>query len=368
MQCTLHTMNGNINTVEGGCIYTMKVQNEKDNDFIKSGFTASLRCSKMFKVAALYHFTTIDDCNELGDSLRKISSQLDILGGIIIANEGINGTISGLESNLDRFMSNLREDIRFSGIDVKYSFSANCPFYRMRIRIRPEIIRMGVPDANQCLQRGFDVEPQEWNSLISSKDVLLLDTRNDYEVDIGTFRGAVNPRTKQFTEFPEFIKTNMETLKDKKIAMFCTGGIRCEKASAFLRLQGFDNVYQLKGGIIKYLEVIPPEESTWEGECYIFDQRISLKHGLQVGEYLKCWGCRHTLTDEDTHHHDYLDGVHCPYCIHHQTEAIRAANAERNRQMSLAKLRNERHIGLKFEISKRHQLKNQIMTGNETAS
>mmetsp|Transcript_17389 Transcript_17389/g.17474 ORF Transcript_17389/g.17474 Transcript_17389/m.17474 type:complete len:319 (+) Transcript_17389:62-1018(+) len=300
----------------------------------------------MFKLAALYHFTKIDDCNRLKILLLSSCNEHEILGGLIVASEGINGTISGKSSNLDNFVQLLLSDEKFSGMSIKYSESDICPFYRLRIRISPEIITMGASMETLSCHQGQNVNPADWNRLISSPDVLLIDTRNDYEIELGSFQGAINPKTKSFRDFPNYIDTQL-TSKSTKIAMYCTGGIRCEKASAYLIKKGYDHVYQLQGGILKYLEMIPPESSLWNGECYVFDQRISVGHDLLVGQYTACRGCRHVLSVEDIQHSQYLEGVHCAYCVNELPLETMLANAERHKQIQLAEQRQAVHLGMK---------------------
>lgn len=238
-----------------------------------------------FTLAALYAFVRVDDPSELECSLRALLTKHVILGNLIVANEGINGTIAGKSEDIRITIAELEKDVRFAGsLEVKYSEAQCQPFYRLRLHIKPEIVTMGVQDIDPVVNRGQYVEPEDWNSLIQQEDVVLIDTRNDYEIGIGTFQNAVNPNTKTFKEFPEYISQNYDPQKDKKVAMFCTGGIRCEKASAYMREKGFEKVYHLKGGVLKYLETVKEENSLWKGECYVFDQRVSVKHNVQPGE------------------------------------------------------------------------------------
>jgi len=281
----------------------------------------------------------------MGELLRKICQRLSIQGGLIIAHEGINGTVCGHPEKADEFVSEISSIPTFSGIDIKYSVAENCPFHRMRIRIRPEIITMGIDGVNPVNINGVHIEAKDWNKLISSNEVTVVDTRNDYEINLGTFRGAMNPHTTKFSDFPNFVRENLWSKKSSKLALFCTGGIRCEKACSFLRREGFQEVYQLKGGILKYLEDIPAEDSLWSGECYVFDDRVGVRHGLETCDLVLCRGCRHVLTHEDRQHPEFLEGVYCPYCFKSLSEATIAANKERHLQIQLAALRAERHLG-----------------------
>jgi len=302
----------------------------------------------MFKVAALYHFLKIDHIDTFKNFLDSNCKKMEIFGALIIAHEGINGTISGSHQNIDSIISAIVEfDIRFCDMEIKYSENSQNPFYRMRLIVKDEIVKMGIKSLDPSRDRGEYVSPEKWNELISTDDTILIDTRNDYEFNIGTFQGAINPNTTVFSEFPIYSENNLSNFKDKKIAMFCTGGIRCEKATAFLKSQGFQHVYHLQGGILKYLEVVPPEQSLWNGECYVFDQRVSVKHGLQKGTYSQCHNCRHTLSEVDLQHEAYVYGIQCSYCSDEITEKRRRANAERQLQMSLASENHVRHLGYK---------------------
>lgn len=301
----------------------------------------------MLKVAALYHFVQIENCSDMKELLTTWCEDMEIEGGLIIASEGINGTVAGRPLNIDRFISMLSSLPNFSGLSVKYSETEKRPFYRMRIRISPEIITLGIPLETLSETKGHYVDPIDWNELISSPDVTLIDTRNDYEVMIGTFQGAINPKTAAFSEFPSFFEKTFPEDKSTKIAMFCTGGIRCEKASSFLISRGYENVYQLRGGILKYLEEIPSEQSLWNGECYVFDQRVSVGHNLVVGDLALCRACRHVLNAEDRSHVRFKEGVHCGHCFESLSEETIRANEERHKQMLLAEQQQKQHLGMK---------------------
>jgi UPF0176 protein len=298
-------------------------------------------------IAALYHFAPVADCTLWREALLRAGEELGIRGMLILAKEGINGTIAGTRQGIDEILRLIRSESNFAELVHKESFAEEMPFVRLRISIKNEIVTMREPQANPSEIVGTYVSPQEWNKIISDPEVVLIDTRNDYEYDIGTFRGAVNPNTKTFTEFPGYIK-NLNLDKSKKVAMFCTGGIRCEKASSFMRLIGFDNVYHLKGGILKYLEEIPPEESMWDGHCYVFDKRVSVGHKLEVGPYKCCFSCRHPLRPEDVASPDFMEGVQCGYCVSSKDEKAKQRCEERQRQVHLSDQRHEQHIGKRF--------------------
>jgi len=298
-------------------------------------------------VAALYHFAPLSDYKNLREPLQAMCDMLDLTGTILLAHEGINGTIAGTDQAIADILTFLRADPRLIGLEHKESRAAENPFYRMKVRLKKEIVTMGVDgiDPNEVV--GTYVEPDEWNDLISDPDVILIDTRNDYEVEIGTFKGAVNPDTQTFREFPKWVEDNRENLNKPKVAMFCTGGIRCEKASAFMKKNGFDDVYHLKGGILKYLETQPKDTSLWEGDCFVFDQRVAVGHHLTESDYDQCYACRYPITETEKSSPLYIKGVSCPRCHNRMSEDQRARFAERQKQIELAKQRGETHIGRK---------------------
>ncbi|PHR57694.1 MAG: hypothetical protein COA43_11815 [Robiginitomaculum sp.] len=300
-----------------------------------------------FCVAALYHFTTLKDYTALRPPLQDMCDLLEIKGTLLLAQEGINGTIAGTDKAIAELLIFLRADPRLLNLDHKESRAGTMPFYRMKVRLKKEIVTMGVEgvDPNEIV--GTYVDPQDWNALISDPNTILIDTRNDYEVEIGTFKGAVNPNTDTFREFPQWVADNKELLDKPKVAMFCTGGIRCEKASAFMKAKGYDEVYHLKGGILKYLETVEEEDSTWEGECFVFDQRVAVGHGLKQGQYDQCYACRYPITDKEKQSPLYIKGVSCPRCHNKMSDEQRARFAERQKQISLAKARGEDHMGRK---------------------
>ncbi|MCX2981910.1 rhodanese-related sulfurtransferase [Halieaceae bacterium IMCC14734] len=296
-------------------------------------------------VAALYKFVTLDDYEQLREPLLDVCLDAGVKGTLLLANEGINGTIAGSRAAIDIVLAYLKRDVRFTDIGHKESFDDHLPFYRMKVKLKREIVTLGVPGVDPNKRVGTYVQPDDWNHIISDPDVLVIDTRNDYEVGIGTFRGAVDPHTTSFREFPEYVRNNIEPGKQKKVAMFCTGGIRCEKASAFMLEEGFQEVYHLQGGILKYLEEVPQAESLWEGECFVFDNRVSVNHQLEKGEYDQCHGCRRPITQQDKMSELYQRGVCCPHCFAELSDDQKTRFAERQKQVDLAAERSETHIG-----------------------
>ena len=296
-------------------------------------------------VAALYKFVSLPDFRERREPLLDECLAAGTRGTLLLAEEGINGTIAGSRAAIDRVLDWLKSDPRLADLEHKESVDDHVPFYRMKVKLKREIVTMGVPGVDPNKHVGSYVEPEAWNALIEDPDVLLIDTRNDYEVAIGTFRGAVDPHSTSFRDFPEYVRTHLDPRRQKKVAMFCTGGIRCEKASAFMLGEGFEEVYHLKGGILKYLEAIPPEDSAWQGECFVFDNRVSVDHALQKGHYDQCHGCRRPITEEDKQSPLYMRGVCCPHCHDKLTEEQKLRFAERQKQVDLAAARSEQHIG-----------------------
>ncbi|BCL34332.1 rhodanese-related sulfurtransferase [Nostoc sp. MS1] len=290
-------------------------------------------------VATFYKFVSLPDFTEKQDPLLAYCVVQDIKGTILLAKEGINGTIAGSRPAVDAVLSYLRSDPRLQDLEHKESTAEDPPFERMKVRLKKEIVTLGLPEVDPNEQVGTYVTPQEWNDLISDPEVTVIDTRNDYEVHIGTFKGAQNPQTNSFRDFPEYVRQNLDPSKHKKVAMFCTGGIRCEKASSFMLSQGFAEVYHLKGGILKYLEEVQPDESLWEGECFVFDERITVGHGLEPGSHELCFCCGHPLTDEDKASAKYEAGISCPWCFDGLTEEKRLRQKEKWRQFQLNKLR-----------------------------
>ncbi len=306
-------------------------------------------------VAALYKFVDQPDFAEFKQPLFEICRDNGVLGTILLAQEGINGTIAGPELGLRAVLAWIRDHDRYSGIEVKESWASEPPFYRMKVRLKEEIVTLGAGSLEPASNAGTYVEPANWNALISDPDVLVVDTRNDYEIAIGTFDGALDPKTTSFRDLPNWVDDNLDPTKHRKVAMFCTGGIRCEKSTALLKAKGFGEVYHLKGGILKYLETVPEQESLWEGECFVFDQRVSVGHGLAEGSYDLCHACRMPLTAEDKLTSHYKKGVSCPHCYNKQTTAQRQRFEERQRQMELAGKRGEKHIAADVTTSKQEK-------------
>ena len=300
-------------------------------------------------VAALYKFAALPDYADARAPLAALCCANGIKGTLLLAAEGINGTIAGSDAAIGRALDHIRQLVGTAGLEVKFSRAATMPFHRMKVRLKREIVTMGEPDIDPRHGAGRYVAPVDWNALISEPGTILIDTRNDYEVAVGTFAGAIDPQIKTFREFPAWFRAERERLlaagTEPKVAMFCTGGIRCEKSTAFLRAEGIDNVYHLQGGILRYLEEVPPEQSLWQGECFVFDERVSVGHGLQQGDYELCRACRRPLSAEDRASELYEPGVSCPACHGTRTEAQRASYRERHRQEALAAARGEAHIG-----------------------
>lgn len=292
-------------------------------------------------VAALYHFASLPDFREKRESLLERCRELGIRGTLLLAEEGINGTISGSRSGIDAILAFIRADERLTALEHKESFSERHPFRRLKVKLKKEIVTLGVPGVDPNRLVGTYVEPEDWNALISDPEVVVIDTRNDYEVAIGTFRNAVDPETRSFREFPDYIRQHYDPARHKKVAMFCTGGIRCEKASSFMRSEGFPEVYHLKGGILKYLETVKPEDSLWEGECFVFDHRVGVTHGLGEGQAEMCFGCGHPVQPAEREQPGYEHGVSCPYCIALLTAEKAARLRERMHQIELARARGE---------------------------
>ncbi len=300
-------------------------------------------------VAALYKFARLPDYRELQSGLLDFCVAHGLNGTILLAAEGINGTVAGTRAAVDALLVFLRADARLSDIEHKESPADVMPFDRMKVRLKKEIVTLGVPGINPNDNVGVYVAPEDWNALLADPDVVLIDTRNGYEYDIGTFRGAIDPHTTSFRQFPDYVRKNLGAEKNKKIAMFCTGGIRCEKASAFMLAEGFKEVYHLRGGILKYLEMIPAEKSLWQGECFVFDQRIAVGQGLAAGTHEQCYACRHPVSADDKATPKYQAGVSCPHCFDALPEKTRARAIERQKQNELAAKRGQAHIGVTQE-------------------
>ena len=298
-------------------------------------------------VAALYKFVEIDDLLSLQSNLYEICEKNNIMGTILIANEGINGTISGKTNEINQTISLLKSDKRFANIEIKYSSTDKQPFHRMKVRLKKEIVTIGLPEINPNKKVGTYVKPDDWNDLISDPNVVVIDTRNKYETKIGSFQNALDPETSSFREFPDWVKKFKSSKENanKKIAMFCTGGIRCEKASSLMKEEGFEDVYHLQGGILKYLETIDKENSLWNGECFVFDQRVCLTDELEVGSYKMCFACRMPITEEEMQNEKYIEGISCIYCYDKTTKEKKERFGSRQKQILLAKERGEKHLG-----------------------
>ena len=299
----------------------------------------------MLTICALYKFTRLDDFEEIQDPLKIFLESLNIRGTLLLAKEGVNGTISGDNDSIMKSLDYLQKDERLVGLEYKFSYSEKPPFKRLKVKLKKEIVTLGVSNIDPIFSSGTYVKPADWNELINDPDVVLIDTRNNYEFEIGSFKGSINPNTETFREFPAYTKNNLEKYRDKKIAMFCTGGIRCEKSTAYLKSKGFENVFHLQGGILKYLEEIKEDESLWEGECFVFDDRVAVKHNLELGKYDQCHACRFPITDEDKEHPHYEKGASCPRCYGTKNSSQVSRYREREKQVQLAKSRGESHIG-----------------------
>ena len=302
-------------------------------------------------IAALYHFTRFDAPAALRGPLLDLCLAQGVKGSLLLAGEGVNGTIAGPRKGVDAVLAHLRALPGCAGLEWKESHAEAMPFGRMKVKLKREIVTMGVPGVDPRTAAGHYVAPQDWNALISAPDVAVIDTRNDYEVSLGTFRGAVDPGTHSFRDFPRWWQENRSRFHNKRIAMFCTGGIRCEKSTNYLLSQGVEEVFHLKGGILKYLEEVPAEGSLWQGECYVFDARVSVGHGLAPGMNSSCGACRRPVTPEGRTHPDYEEGVCCPACTNEYSETDRARFRERQRQMKLAEARGGRHLGAEGQAS-----------------
>lgn len=298
-----------------------------------------------FIVCAMYKFVALDNYKEMRQPLLDVMEKNNIKGTLLLAHEGINGTISGTREAIDNLLDYLNSDIRINPISSKESIDSIQPFYRTKVKLKKEIVTMGVDDIDPRKTVGTYVQPSQWNTLIADPDVTVIDTRNDYEIQIGTFEHAVNPKTASFREFPQYVKDHLDPGKNKKVAMFCTGGIRCEKSTAYLKQQGFEEVYHLQGGILKYLEEVPQSESLWKGDCFVFDNRVAVDHELKKSHYEACYACRLPITAEDKSSEQYEPGVSCPNCFGQHTDEQIARFREREKQVNLARARNEEHVG-----------------------
>ena len=295
-------------------------------------------------VSAMYHFAILEDFEKIREPLCNFMKELGIKGTILLAREGINGTVAGSDEAIKKMHEYLRSDPRLKDVVTKESYASEMPFHRTKVKLKKEIVTMGVEGIDPKHISGTYVKPKDWNDLISDPDVIIVDTRNDYEVAIGTFKNALNPETETFREFPKYAEENLKD-KKKKVAMFCTGGIRCEKSTAYLKAEGFDEVYHLEGGILKYLEEVPKQESLWEGDCFVFDSRVAVTHGLEESEYIQCFACRMPILEEDRLSPHYAEGVSCHHCFEKQSEKQKQRHLERQKQLERAKELGIEHIG-----------------------
>ena len=321
-------------------------------------------------VCALYKFVTLKDYETLRQPLLDTMLTNEVRGTLLLAEEGINGTVAGRREGIDALLAWLKSDSRLSNISYKESYDDVIPFNRTKVKLKKEIVTMGVQGIDPKHVVGTYVKPAQWNALISDPEVLLVDTRNDYEVNIGTFKNAVNPQTETFREFPDYVDKHLDPAKHKKVAMFCTGGIRCEKSTAFLKEKGFDEVFHLEGGILKYLEEVPEENTLWEGECFVFDDRVAVDHKLEKGQYDQCNACRFPITEQEKASEHYVRGVSCPHCFDKSTTEQKARYAERQLQIDLSLKRGEEHVGGEAGkvIAKRRKLKQEARLKQQRSS
>jgi len=302
------------------------------------------------RVSALYRFARFDDPHALREPLLAAARAAGIKGTLLLAGEGINGTIAGTPAAVDAVIAHIRALPGCAELSLKHSWAAAMPFHRLKVKVKREIVTMGVT-VDPLTYAGTYVAPAEWNALIADPETLVIDTRNDYEVAVGTFAGAVDPETAGFADFPDWFRTRRETLLagKKRVAMFCTGGIRCEKSTAFLKAEGIEQVHHLDGGILRYLEEVPAAASAWQGECFVFDQRVAVGHGLAPGTHVLCFACRIPVSATDRTSSAYVEGVSCPACVGERSDEERAGYAERHRQERLAAARGEAHVGKRFD-------------------
>jgi UPF0176 protein len=298
-----------------------------------------------FTIAAFYRFHRLDDVTSIRDQLLPRLRQLGVKGSVLLAHEGVNGTIAAAPDKLEFAIEAITSLCKLPDLNRKYSHAPALPFLRLKVKLKKEIVTIGNVDANPNEYVGEYVEAENWNALISDPNVIIVDTRNDYEVRIGTFRGAIDPQTEKFSDFPKWVDSNLDNMKGKKVATFCTGGIRCEKATSYMKLKGFEKVYHLRGGILKYLEDVNPEESLWNGACYVFDERVAVGHGLEIADFTTCHGCLEPISAIDRQSTDYEEGVCCPHCAARLTDVQKASNRERQKQFELAQQRGSKHLG-----------------------
>ncbi len=313
-------------------------------------------------VATFYQFANLPDCINWQRKLRTHCKKFNVLGTIILAEEGINGTVSSSAEGIKEILAFIRKEERFSQMPYRISTTPRKTFYRIRVVVRKEIVTLGDASINPNDMVGTYVEPKNWNKIIQDPDTVVIDTRNDYEVELGTFEGATNPNTETFCQWDEYVKENLQSQKDKKVAMFCTGGIRCEKASSHLLQNGFTEVYHLRGGILNYLENVKPEDSLWKGECFVFDHRVSVVHGLKDGDSKICFGCRWPLKVEDMESEKYESGICCPHCADSLDPVRRASLQERNRQIQIARKKKTDHLGQNIALLSENKKRRRRLT------
>lgn len=307
--------------------------------------TSNIQGDHSVVVAALYKFVSLPDFAEIKAPLLAVCNDNGIKGTLLLAAEGINGTVSGSREGIDAMLAWLRSDERLVDLEHKESYSDEMPFLRMKVKLKKEIVTIGIPEVSPTKTVGTYVQGKDWDALLDDPEVVVIDTRNEYEYAVGSFENAVNPHTETFREFPDYVRNNLDPKKHKKVAMFCTGGIRCEKASSFMLEEGFEEVFHLEGGILKYLEQTQPEEQKWQGECFVFDERVTVDSQLNQGKYDMCHACRMPITKADQQRAEFEAGVSCHHCIDKRTEAQKAAAREREKQVRLAAQRGEQHIG-----------------------
>ncbi len=300
-------------------------------------------------IVAFYKFIPLPDFEQRRIPLQELCARNEVKGTILLAQEGINSTIAGPKIGIETVLNYLQSDPAIGTLNIKYSNASEPPFYRMKVRLKKEIVRLGRPDINPQEQVGQYVKPEDWNDLISNPEVTLVDTRNDYEVEIGTFKGALNPNTKSFRDFPEYVEKELSNKKNMPVAMFCTGGIRCEKSTSLLLKKGFKKVYHLDGGILNYLEKVDPSESLWEGDCFVFDNRVTVDHNLEPGDYDMCHACRHAISEIDKESAHYIEGVSCPFCHDSLSKEQRQRAAQRQKQVEISQRLSRKHIGMSPE-------------------
>ena len=312
----------------------------------RPGKKLSSMSSQTYKIAAFYKFAPLPDYRERREPLRAFSEAQGVKGTILLAEEGINSTIAGPNNGLEKVLEYIQSDPAIGKLKIKYSKAPEIPFYRMKVRLKKEIVRLGRPDVNPSDQVGEYVDPEDWNDLISDPKVTLIDTRNDYECDLGTFQGAANPHTKNFRDFPRYVDSKLADKKDQPVAMFCTGGIRCEKSTSLLLKKGFKKVYQLNGGILNYLEKVDPADSLWQGDCFVFDNRVTVNHHLEPGSFDMCYACRHAISEKDKRSPQYIEGISCPHCFESLSDEQCKRAAQRQKQIEISQKLHRKHIGM----------------------